>query len=188
MASEQEGFMSALQWAARAAAFGLAAAAAACASGGRAPPGPAMRETPQVLLSADALVFATFDKNDDLRVDQAELAAGAAREFTRADTNGDGALSPLEYQTWAQTALGGENAPPYRLDFDRNVDNTISRAEFVAEFTARFNDYDKNHDGVLTRDEFLRMSPRAQALRPREARPMEGRPMDDGGRRERPGG
>jgi len=119
-------------------------------------------ELPRVLLSADTLVFATFDANGDVRIDVAERDAGIAREWTRADANGDGTLPPLEFQTWMTQALGGSNAPPYRLDFDRNVDNAITRTEFETELVARFDDYDADKDGVLTRTEFVRDVPRPQ--------------------------
>jgi hypothetical protein len=46
---------------------------------------------------------------------------------------------------------------PYRLDFDRNVDNSITREEFESEIRARVRDYDENGDGVLTRGEFTRL-------------------------------
>ncbi len=136
---------------------------AACASGPER--GPRMQgEPPRVLLSADTLLFASFDANADLRVETSEIEAGIAREWTRADANGDGALAPIEFQTWMNLALGGSNAPPYRLDFDRNVDNSITRAEFETEMRSRAADYDKNTDGVLERVEFLRDGPRPQMM------------------------
>lgn len=143
------------------AAVGVALAVAGCAS--RPEPSRGLQgEGPRVLLSADTLMFASFDANNDLRIDAAEQAAGIAREWTRADANGDGEITPLEMQTWMTTALGGADAPPYRLDFDRNVDNKITRAEFDQELAVRARDYDKDNDGVLTRAEFLREAPRAQ--------------------------
>ncbi|HWA01814.1 MAG TPA: hypothetical protein VG841_16015 [Caulobacterales bacterium] len=108
------------------------------------------------LISADALVFATFDTDGDLKVSGAELEAGITREFARADVNHDGALQPIEFQNWSNAALGGANLPPYRLDFDRNVDNTITAEEFHDELAARAHSYDADEDGVLTRAEFIR--------------------------------
>lgn len=121
-----------------------------------------MREAPRVLLSADALLFASFDANDDLRIDAAEIEAGVAREWARGDANNDGEMAPIEYQAWMNLALGGSNAPPYRLDFDRNVDNAITRAEFETELRSRAADYDENSDGVLARAEFMREAPQPQ--------------------------
>jgi len=130
-------------------------ALAGCAGGGDRGPrsqGPVIR----AILSADALVFTSFDTDGDLRISAAELEAGVQHEWSRADTSGDGTLQPLEFGAWTEAALGGNQLPPFRLDFDRNVDNVITAEEFTAELNARAADYDENHDTVLTRAEFLR--------------------------------
>jgi hypothetical protein len=135
----------------------------ACASG----PDPGDRNQPppvRALVAADALVFASFDANDDLTIDAGELEAGLAREWARADANADGSLQPIEYGAWAERALGGAQSPPFRLDVDRNVDNVISEQEFRTEFNARAAEYDRDADGNLTRAEFLRAAPGARVL------------------------
>jgi hypothetical protein len=131
-----------------------ALALTACASGGG--EGPA-RDPIRAILSGDAMMFVSFDTNGDLSVSRDELEAGIAREFTRIDANADGNVSPIEFQNWANNVLGGGQMGPYRLDFDRNVDNTITRAEFETEVRGRFSDYDENSDGALTRSEFVRL-------------------------------
>ena len=73
---------------------------------------------------------------------------GMAREFARADANSDGSLQPIEFQNWAKSVLGGAQMGPYRLDFDRNVDNVITREEFDTEIRGRMRDYDENQDTV----------------------------------------
>lgn len=133
-------------------AFG-AAALTACASGGGGP----TTEPVRALLSGDAMMFVSFDTDGDLSTTASEIEAGIAREFTRADTGGDGALTPIEFQNWANGVLGGGQLGPYRLDFDRNVDNTITRAEFEAEIRGRVRDYDEDQNGALTRSEFVRL-------------------------------
>jgi hypothetical protein len=110
----------------------------------------------RALLSADVMLFVSFDADGDLRVTQAELDAGIAREFARAEANHDGQIQPLEFQAWQNAALGGGDMGPYRLDFDRNVDNVITRQEFHDELAARARHYDEDGDGVLTRKEFVR--------------------------------
>ncbi len=128
---------------------------AACGSGG--PISSAANDPVRALLSGDAMMLVSFDANGDLSVSAEEISAGLAREFARADTSRDGALAPIEFQNWANAVLGGGPMGPYRLDFDRNVDNTITQAEFDAEIRARVDQYDENGDDVLTRGEFTRL-------------------------------
>lgn len=144
-----------------------AAALTACASGGRGPGAEPLR----ALISTDALLFIGFDTDFDLRVTEEELTAGIEREWTRADANRDGSLQPIEYQNWSNAALGGGQLPPYRLDFDRNVDNVITADEFRTELNARADDYDADGDGVLVRGDLIRTV--NQTRRPA--------PMPDGG-------
>ncbi|HET9230661.1 MAG TPA: hypothetical protein VFO00_05205 [Vitreimonas sp.] len=132
-----------------------AALTAAC--GGGSPISSAANDPVRALLSGDAMMLVSFDANGDLSVTAEEINAGLAREFARADTSGDGSLSPIEFQNWANAVLGGGPMGPYRLDFDRNVDNTITRAEFDTEIRARVDQYDENGDDVLTRGEFTRL-------------------------------
>lgn len=160
--ARREGDPSMKAWTLAAMACG-AAVLAACAGGGDRGP---RAEPIRALLSADALVYATFDTDGDMRISAAELEAGVARELTRADANGDGSLQPLEFQNWSNAALGGGQLPPYRLDFDRNVDNVITAEEFTTELTARARDYDADGDGVLTRAEFVRQVNQPRVLRP----------------------
>lgn len=144
-----------------AAAVGLAA----CASGG----GRSRDEAPiRALLSADAMLLVGFDTDHDLATTQAEVEAGLEREFARADANRDGSLQPIEFQNWSNLVLGGLQLGPYRLDFDRNVDNVITREEFDHEIQARVRDYDADENGVLTRNEYVRLV--GQARPPSERR------------------
>jgi len=130
-----------------------AALTAACGSG----PSSANRDPIRALLSGDVMMLVSFDTNGDLSITADEIDAGIGREFARADANGDGSLTPIEFQSWTNAVLGGGPMGPYRLDFDRNVDNSITREEFESEIRARVRDYDENGDGVLTRGEFTRL-------------------------------
>lgn len=145
-----------------------AALTAACGSGSSGLPG---NDPVRALLSGDAMMLVSFDTNGDLSVSADEIEAGLNREFARADANGDGSLSPIEFQNWSTSVLGGGPMGPYRLDFDRNVDNTITRAEFDAEIRARVQQYDENGDSVLTRNEFTHLvgsaRPPTERQRPR---------------------
>ncbi len=154
-----------------------AVALAACASGGRRPSNSG--EPVRALLSADVMMLVSFDTDFDLAVTAAEVDAGLNREFARADTNRDGQLQPIEFQTWSGAALGGASLGPYRLDFDRNVDNVITRAEFDAEIRARVSDYDEDESGALTRPEFIRLV--GQARPPVQRRQPPGGPTPPSG-------
>lgn len=140
-----------------------AALTAACGGG----PGTA-HDPVRAVLSGDVMMLVSFDTNGDLAITAEEIEAGIAREFARADANGDGVISPIEFQSWSNAVLGGGPMGPYRLDFDRNVDNQITRAEFEAEIRARVREYDENGDGVLTRNEFTRLVGAARPPPPRE--------------------
>lgn len=147
------------------------AALAACASGR----GPGNEREPiRALLSADALMFATFDADRDLRVTMEEVQAGVVSEFQRADANRDGSLQPIEFQNWSNLVLGGGSTGPYRLDFDRNVDNLITAEEFTNELTARARDYDADEDGAIVRSDFIRVI--GQARQPTRAPSPDVRP------------
>ena len=142
---------------------GAASLLAACGSG------QSDRTAPiRALLSADALMFVGFDTDGDLSVSRAESDAGMDREWTRADANSDGTLSPIEFSNWSNQVLGGSQIGPYRLDFDRNVDNVITRQEFDTELRARFSTYDADESGALSRAEFVRLV--GQARPPRNNR------------------
>jgi hypothetical protein len=125
---------------------------------------------------ADAVLFASFDRDGDLLVSRAELEAGIAREFARADANHDHVIDPAEYQAWSMRALGGIY-PPYRLDMDRNADGKITFEEFAAELRARAHSYDSNGDGVIEHADLVH--PQAggddvQLLTPQPSAPSEG--------------
>lgn len=111
----------------------------------------------RALLSADALMLVSFDTNGDLNVTREESEAGFAREWTRADADANGSLTPIEFSNWSNAVLGGAQIGPYRLDFDRNVDNVITREEFDNELRARFSQYDSDESGSLSRAEFVRL-------------------------------
>jgi hypothetical protein len=139
-----------------------AAGVTACATGGA---GSHANEPIRALLSADVMMFISWDTNGDLTTSPDEIEAGITREFERADANHDGRIEPIEYQAWQTAVLGGGQMGPYRLDFDRNVDNVISREEFTNEIHARVRDYDTDENGSLSRAEFVRVVGQARPVR-----------------------
>ncbi len=126
----------------------------------------------RALLSADALMLVSFDTNGDLSVSRDEAEAGFTREFTRADADANGALSPIEFSSWSNLVLGGAQIGPYRLDFDRNVDNIITREEYDTELRARFSQYDADENDTLSRTEFVRLVGQARSPTQRRPSPM----------------
>ena len=139
------------------------ASVTACATGGG--PNSHANEPIRAILSADVMMFVSWDTNGDLTVSADEIEAGITREFDRADTNHDGRIEPIEYQAWQNAVLGGGQMGPYRLDFDRNVDNVITREEFATEIHARVRDYDADENGSLSRSEFVRLVGQARPAR-----------------------
>lgn len=111
---------------------------------------------PRPLKSSTGLLFASFNSDDDMRISRAELNAGIDRAFARADQNSDGDIAPLEFEAFSKAALDGGKSPPFRLDFDRDVDGRISLAEFRAELTAIATGLDSDKDGVLGHAEMLK--------------------------------
>lgn len=148
-----------------------ALALGACASDGRSGRD---NEPIRALMSADVMLLVGFDSDGDLSVSSGEVDAGLIREFARADASRDGQLQPIEFQSWSNLVLGGSQLGPYRLDFDRNVDNAITREEFDAEIRARVRNYDADESGALARSEFIRLVGQARppAVRAQPAPPI----------------
>lgn len=139
-----------------------ACALAACAGGPGGPrggpqeQGAAYRQS--TFLSGAALLFVQFDADKDYRTSRAEAEAGARSEWARA-AHGPAGMTPIQFEAWAAAALGGPNIGPYRLAFDTNVNNEVTEPEFIAGILARFDRYDGDKDGVVTRAEMVERLP-----------------------------
>jgi hypothetical protein len=101
------------------------------------------------------LAVAGFDRDGDLLVSRAEYDAGAAAAFSRADQDGNGRVSLIELSTWSVATLGNSGALPGQFDFDKDGDDSISRAEFMGLFGERFATLDADKDNVLKRAELI---------------------------------
>ena len=108
-------------------------------------------------LHADSLLFASFDTDGDCKVDISEFISGRDASFDDADQTQDGSLSLTELQDWRDRAFGTLDASPSYLAYDRDFDQTISRAEFDEMFGAAFNATDKNADGRVAFSELIRV-------------------------------
>lgn len=118
-------------------------------------PVPPVDTTITIMATPVAILIGAFDRDGDRIVSREEFDAGVAASFTFGDENRDGAISLIEQGHWAEIELGSQGALPGRFDFDRDGDNRISQAEFVAEFARRFAGFDKDKDGRITRAELL---------------------------------
>jgi len=148
----------------------LATALVLCPGGpaqARRDPLPYRPTTPTIFVLPVAMAIAGFDSDGDTRVTRAEFDAGVAREWRRADANGDGNVGAIEHGSWAERTLGSQGALPGLLDLDTDDDDRISRDEFVHFFAQRFAALDKDKDGVLSRSELisLRVDPVGPARR-----------------------
>lgn len=112
-----------------------------------------------------ALLFAGMDADQDYRVTQAEFDASMKTAFNRADTDGSGAVSMIELETWRTKVLGSRDMMPGNLSFDVNVDHRVTRSEFKDALQFEFDRHDENEDGALTFEELLRLMDRPRQRR-----------------------
>jgi hypothetical protein len=137
--------------------FSILALAALCVSSGAAaqPERPYRPSAPTIVATPLALAIVGFDRDGDLQVSRPEYDWGVSKSFAGFDRDSDGFLSLIERTPWSEVTLGNAGALPGRFEFDRDGDDKIVRAEFVALFAARFVDLDKNRDATLSRSELV---------------------------------
>ena len=115
-------------------------------------------------------MFARLDVNHDGKLDQADRAARRAAMFDRIDTNHDGQISRAEFEAFGERGNrgpegagqpeGGAHGPGMHrwggrghggggmmmgLMADANHDGVVTKAEFVAAALRRFDEADTNH-------------------------------------------
>lgn len=103
----------------------------------------------QDLIITDELKRAAFraaDRNGDMVIDEAELAADATTAFLTLDRNGDGVLERDELVGAGASAFGG-------VDADGN--GRITYDELRLAKLAAFNAADRTQNGLLTMAELL---------------------------------
>jgi hypothetical protein len=101
------------------------------------------------------LFLAGLDTDRDARVTRTEIQDGAAESFKAGDADGNGYLSPIEFEDWSRVNLGTASAVPGLLQFDRDQDTSISLIEFTATLGEIQKRMDTNRDGELDRAELL---------------------------------
>lgn len=105
------------------------------------------------------------DANHDGQVTRAELIAWRAANFTRFDRNGDGVLSDADMPRFARMTALGDQFDAMKAQFDVNHDGRVTRDEFVNGPTILFDFADANKDAVLTKAEVQAAAQRQRAGR-----------------------
>lgn len=123
---------------------------------GQLPPAAPDRPSNSATMSVEpvGMFVAACDANGDARTTAAELTACVARSFAGLSASGR-AIGYIEYADWAKRWLGDANALPSPFEVDSNGDNQITLEELQARLAALFAQFDRNHDGAVSRDELL---------------------------------
>jgi EF hand len=132
---------------------------------------------PPSYASGDSLVLVGCDRNFDLVTSQGELTTCVNDMFALADKDRSGILSTFEFEDWRKVFIGSEDHPPFRLEFDRNMDGKVTKEEFEGHWLVRFNRLNKDTNAALTRAELYRPMPRPNfSTMPRRGGPPGGMP------------
>jgi hypothetical protein len=84
------------------------------------------------IVKPGALLFASYDTDQNGRITRAEVDAGAQRSFTLADTNKDGEVAGFEQTAWAESVGSIDDVLTNPMSFDVNLDKRITPAEFAS--------------------------------------------------------
>lgn len=112
---------------------------------------------PITSIGAGAMLFASFDKNADYKINTAELTAGLETAFKSADKDRSKTLSLFELEDWRVAALGSLDAAPGNLAFDKDYDQRVTAAEFEYALNFVFKAGDKDDNGVLEFSEVVKV-------------------------------
>ena len=93
------------------------------------------------------------DANRDGMVMKGELIAWRTANFARFDRNADSALSDEDIPSLLRGTTIRSEFKTMNAQFDRNLDNKVTRDEFVNGPTLMFDLADADHDNVLTKTE-----------------------------------
>jgi hypothetical protein len=101
---------------------------------------------------AGVSIFDTFDTNDDGKLTQAEVDAARKAQLTKFDTDGNGQLTLAEYQALWADAMRRAMVRQFQAN-DADGNGSITVEEFTVRFEDVVQDFDRNDDAELTRDE-----------------------------------
>ena len=110
---------------------------------------------PITSLHKAGLLLASFDKNSDYEITQAEFAAGRMQAFKQADTDNSGVIGMFELEDWREKALGSLDAAPGNLAFDKDYNQRVTREEFDAALDVVFKGADKDKNGIIAFSELV---------------------------------
>lgn len=130
---------------------------------------------PSVQSSQVSKLFAKLDRNGDGFLSDAEMKDPLKAECDRWDANGDGLISTEEYGTYYQSRLywiaakiaagqidlglkRGESLPTWFVELDSDRDGQVDIHEWhqAGKPLPEFADWDRDGDGLATREEVLR--------------------------------
>lgn len=111
---------------------------------------------------AQRLLQADADGNG--QITRAEFIDYRARQFARFDRNGDGFITMDDVPRLMAGHFGPRMAA-LQNQFDANHDGRISREEFVKGPTQGFDLADANHDNIVTKAEAQAIGEKAKAAR-----------------------
>lgn len=103
---------------------------------------------------AGARMFHKLDPEGTGKVVLASFVAHRVHRFEHLDANADGRVTRLEFDGRRGRGSPAERAAAFAR-LDTNGDSVVPRAEWDADETQRFHGIDADHDGIMTRDEFL---------------------------------
>ena len=111
----------------------------------------------------DRARFEGQDANGDGRLTEDDILLREREAFTRADTDGNGFVSPgeLSARPIDTHASFGRRPPFLRLDADG--DGRLTLAEFADPALRRFDQSDPNRDGQVTLQEYAEIASRRRA-------------------------
>jgi hypothetical protein len=84
------------------------------------------------VVAPGALVFASFDRNSDGKITEAEIAAGADAAFAAADKNHDGQITGFEQSDWAASIGNATDVMANAMTFDIDLDRSVTKTEFLS--------------------------------------------------------
>ncbi len=103
------------------------------------------------------VMLEALDTDGNGQLSAAEIAA-APQSLLKLDKNGDGKISPVEYNPRLEDKTATSDLEQRLMLLDKNGDGVLSADEVPERMKPMFDKGDTNHDGKLTKDEIAAMS------------------------------